>query len=222
MEDDDRQVTTAFTVQPSFHHWHSTNRVSWSVTIVGERRGEVCSFADNGNASWYSVFRVPMVEWRLDCEDYRHLTVVGLHDTGPWSWARPYALVQALQSTNLRVGLGNRKRAILLYFSRHRWSEQHCPKQKRRAPRFFFFFFFFFFPLLPSVTMCQHCSCCVVARLARPFSRPCVFLVLFCVFNVLFHSKHRPRLTGYIDWQAARMCPLRWYCKQWRWRQRQG
>ena len=37
MEADDRQVTTVFTVQPSFHHRHSTNRVSWSVTIVGER-----------------------------------------------------------------------------------------------------------------------------------------------------------------------------------------
>ena len=43
------------------------------------------SFADDGNASWYSVCRVPMVEWRLDCENCRHLTVVGLHDTGPWS-----------------------------------------------------------------------------------------------------------------------------------------
>ena len=31
-EPDDRQVTTVFTVQPSFHHRHSTNRVSWSVT----------------------------------------------------------------------------------------------------------------------------------------------------------------------------------------------
>ena len=41
MEADDRQVTTVFTVQPSFHHRHSTKRVSWSVTIVGERRGEV-------------------------------------------------------------------------------------------------------------------------------------------------------------------------------------
>ena len=37
MEADDRQVTTAFTVQRSFHHRHSTNRASWSVTIVGER-----------------------------------------------------------------------------------------------------------------------------------------------------------------------------------------
>ena len=27
MEADDRQVTTFFTVQPSFHHTHSTNRV---------------------------------------------------------------------------------------------------------------------------------------------------------------------------------------------------
>ena len=37
MEADDRQVTTVFTVQPSFHRRHSTKRASWSVTIVGER-----------------------------------------------------------------------------------------------------------------------------------------------------------------------------------------
>ena len=41
MEANDHQVTTVFTVQPSFHYWHSTNRVSWSDTIVGEWRGEV-------------------------------------------------------------------------------------------------------------------------------------------------------------------------------------
>ena len=41
MEADDLQVTTVFTVQPSFLHRHSTNRVSRSFTIVGERRGEV-------------------------------------------------------------------------------------------------------------------------------------------------------------------------------------
>ena len=41
MEADDRQVTTVFTVQPSFHHQHSTNQVSWSVTIVNERQNEV-------------------------------------------------------------------------------------------------------------------------------------------------------------------------------------
>ena len=28
---------------------------------------------------------MPMVEWRLDSEHCRHLTVVGLYDTGPWS-----------------------------------------------------------------------------------------------------------------------------------------
>ena len=43
------------------------------------------SFADYGNASWYSLCRVPTVEWRLDCEICRHLTVVGLRDTGPCS-----------------------------------------------------------------------------------------------------------------------------------------
>ena len=47
-----------------------------------------CTFADGGNDSWHSVCRVPMVEWRLDCENCRHLMVVGFHDTGPWSvWA---------------------------------------------------------------------------------------------------------------------------------------
>ena len=54
MEADDRQVTTVFTVQPSFHHRHSTNRVSWSVTIVivGERFADEvrcdCTFSDDG------------------------------------------------------------------------------------------------------------------------------------------------------------------------------
>ena len=43
-----------------------------------------CTFADDGNASWYSACRVPMV----DCEYCCHLTVVCLHDTG----ARPVTL----------------------------------------------------------------------------------------------------------------------------------
>ena len=34
-------MTTLLTVQPSFHHWHSTNRVSWSATIVSQWQGEV-------------------------------------------------------------------------------------------------------------------------------------------------------------------------------------
>ena len=44
-----------------------------------------CTFADDGNTSWYLVCRVLMVECRLDSENCRHLTVVGLHDTGPWT-----------------------------------------------------------------------------------------------------------------------------------------
>ena len=42
----------------------------------------ISSFADDGNASWYSVCRMPIVEWRLDCENCHHFRVVGLHDTG--------------------------------------------------------------------------------------------------------------------------------------------
>ena len=45
------------------------------------------SFDDDDNASWYTVCQVPMVEWRLDCENCRHLTVVGLRDTGPCTLA---------------------------------------------------------------------------------------------------------------------------------------
>ena len=41
-----------------------------------------CTFVDDGNVSWCSVCPVPIVEWWLDCENCRHLTVVGLHDTG--------------------------------------------------------------------------------------------------------------------------------------------
>ena len=47
-----------------------------------------CTFADDGDASWYSVCRMSMVKWRLDCENCRHLTVVGLHDAGPRSCLR--------------------------------------------------------------------------------------------------------------------------------------
>ena len=51
------------------------------------------SFADDGDASWYSVCWVPMVEWWLDCENCRHLMVVGLHDTCPWfSWVSTWVI----------------------------------------------------------------------------------------------------------------------------------
>ena len=56
---------------------------------------------------------------------------------------------------------------------------------------------YFFF--LPSVTMCQHCSLCVVDRLARAF-------ILSLRVHVLFHSKRRALLTSYSDWQAPLTC----------------
>ena len=56
----------------------------------------ISSFADDGNASWCSVCRVPMAEWRLDCENCRHLTVVGLHNTCPWP-------MQACRSVSTRL-----------------------------------------------------------------------------------------------------------------------
>ena len=55
-------------------------RQTWGQYHGGRR----LSFADDGNPSWYSVCRVPIVEWRLDCENCRHLTVVSLRDTSPW------------------------------------------------------------------------------------------------------------------------------------------
>ena len=47
------------------------------------------------------------------------------------------------------------------YFSGHRSSERHWPKQQGQAPRFFF----------------CHQYRCAVARLARPFSLQCAFHV---------------------------------------------
>ena len=104
------------------------------------------------------------------------------------SW--PHALIQALQSSNLRVGLGNKKKAFPLSFSGHSSSGQHWPKQQWRDPHFF----------LPSVIMCQHCSHCVVAQLARPFSRS-------CVFHVLFYSERQMQLMAtVIDRQQGCVC----------------
>ena len=54
-----------------------------------------------------------------------------------YSGPRPHALIKALQSSNFHLGLGDRKKAIPFYFSRHRSSEQLWSKQQCRAPRFF-------------------------------------------------------------------------------------
>ena len=60
-----------------------TRQTDYHEALLSSANDEVrcdCTFADDGNASWYLVCRVPMVEWRLDCENWRHLTVIGLHD----------------------------------------------------------------------------------------------------------------------------------------------
>ena len=74
--------------QSNRHSTIGTRQTQYHVTLPSSANVQshlTSSFADDGNASWYSVCRVPMMEWRLDCENCRHLTVVGLHDTGPWT-----------------------------------------------------------------------------------------------------------------------------------------
>ena len=67
MEADDRQMTTVFAVQPSFHY-HSTigtRQTEYHEALPSSVNDAVrcdCTFADDGNASRYWVFRVPMVE----------------------------------------------------------------------------------------------------------------------------------------------------------------
>ena len=82
MEADDRQVTTVLTVQQSFHHGHSADLVSWSVTIVSERAvtphlvvlRRWQRFVILGLSSADGGMTVGL--WRLSSLD--------LHDTGPW------------------------------------------------------------------------------------------------------------------------------------------
>ena len=85
MEADDRQVTTVFTVQPSFHHRHSTNP---SIMKRYHRQRTYSHTPPRRSPTMVTlhdtrVCRTPMVERRLDCENCGHLTVVGFHDTGP-------------------------------------------------------------------------------------------------------------------------------------------
>ena len=71
--------------QSNRHSTSGTQQTEYHEALPSSANDEVrcdCTFANDGNASWYSVCRVPMVEWRLDHEDCRHLTVVSLHDTG--------------------------------------------------------------------------------------------------------------------------------------------
>ena len=77
--------------QPNRHSTIGTRQTEYHEALTSSANDEMrcdCTFSDDGNASWYSVCRVPMVEWRVDCENC-HLTVVVLHDTGPRCQGNP-------------------------------------------------------------------------------------------------------------------------------------
>ena len=81
-----------------------------------------------------------------------------------WSWGRPHALIQALQSSNLGSGWGNGNKAIPLYFSGHRSPERHWSKQQWPASPF----------ILPSVTVCPALfmlCCCSACQAVFPSLR---------------------------------------------------
>ena len=88
-----------------------------------------CRSLNDGNASWYSVCRVLMVAWLLDCENCHHLTVICLHDTSPrfiylypihtdqyffslscmhWPWITGMSYHISLTVTNIRCVLQER------------------------------------------------------------------------------------------------------------------
>ena len=62
MEADDRQVTTVFTVQVSLHYRQTEYHEALLLSANDEVVRCDCTFADDGNASCYSVCRVPMAE----------------------------------------------------------------------------------------------------------------------------------------------------------------
>ena len=179
MEADDRHVTTVFTVQPSFHHRHSTNRVSWSVTIGGQRRGEVwLHVCRSGDASWCWVGL-----WRLSSLDGRRPPWYRPLIMGSTTWSNPgFAVLQPSCS------LGNQEKGKSFILLGASFTRTALVKTAMTSPLLCF---------LPSVMMFQHCLRCV-ARIARTFSRSCVFSrvvfcvlhVLFCVFHVLFCMFH--------------------------------
>ena len=87
--------------QSNCHSTIGTRQTEYHDALLLSANDEVrcdCMFADDGNASWYSVCRVPMVKWRLDCKNCCHLTVIGLLDTSPWSskvdsgWANDFSI----------------------------------------------------------------------------------------------------------------------------------
>ena len=72
--------------QSNRHSTIGTQQTKYHEALLSSANDEVmcdCTFADDSNASWYSVCRVLIVELRLACEDSHHLMVISLHDTSP-------------------------------------------------------------------------------------------------------------------------------------------
>ena len=93
--------------QSNSHSTIGTRQTEYHEALPSSANDEVrcdCTFVDDGNASWYSVCRAPMVEWRLDCENCRHLTVVGLHDTGFRSDCLLAACLTSQQNASISQG----------------------------------------------------------------------------------------------------------------------
>ena len=83
--------------QANRHSTIGTRQTEYHEALPSSANDEVrcdCTFADDGNASWYSACRVPMVEWRVDCVesglshtcDSKIGTPVA---TLPGAWGRP-------------------------------------------------------------------------------------------------------------------------------------
>ena len=101
MEVDDRQVTTVFTVQPSFHHRHSTNPVSWS---VNDRRRTTRWDVTARSPTMVALHGTRFVEcrWWNDGLTVVILTIVGLRDTGPWFGCGFFSAAQIRKLSDLR------------------------------------------------------------------------------------------------------------------------
>ena len=156
MEADDHQVMTVFTVQPPFHHLHSTNHLTnekkkktrqTEYHEVFPSSANVQShltspFANDGTASWYSVCGVPMVERPVKTVVTRRWSASMILAAGtanqdcPSKW-RTHLSLQAMsrpRSVDMWWGAGGAP--VLTCWGQHPWcTEQTCawPEYASRA-----------------------------------------------------------------------------------------
>ena len=85
MEADDLQVITVS--QANCHSTIGTRQTEFHEALPSLANDEVGATARSPTMVTLHetrVCQVLMVEWQVDCENCHHLTVVDLHDTGPW------------------------------------------------------------------------------------------------------------------------------------------